>query len=316
MCVALFSNLNFPFRSNRRLDNNFNIFEGLTKNYLFIGISIIMCGGQVLIIMVGGRAFNISPLKQTPAMWAYAIVLGFLSIPVGVIIRLIPDRLIEKLIPDYLKRRANSKVPGLTVSDDEERYAYLSPLAEVRDQLTFLKRVKGGRVNNLKFAMRHPRETFMPKYKSPSHSREHSRANSVSMRIPQTPTRGDSFGSASNVPTPDSRKRSRSNRSRSNSALGAVTVMTGIVAGSIAAGWSPIDRRGEPDFGQFPPKPSATSGQESESDSSKQTPMATVLGEESLTDEPQEVSEGFSTDDRSVPMLSIPKPPTDKRADA
>jgi len=292
------------------LDNNFNIFEGLTKNYLFIGISLLMCGGQVLIIQVGGLAFNISPLKQTPAMWGYAIVLGFISIPVGIIIRLIPDRLIERLVPDYLKRRANSKIPGLTVSDDEERFdSYPTPLADIRDELTFLKRVKGGRVNNLKFAMRHPRETFMPKYKSPSGSREHSRANSISVRVPQTPTRGDSFGSISNVPTPDSRKRSRSNRSRSNSALGAVTVMTGIVAGSIAAGWSPIDRRGEPDFGQLP----KSTSQESQSDSSQ--PNKTVLGEDALTDEPVEVSEGFTSDSAlDVPMLNMPKTPAERKS--
>jgi Ca2+-transporting ATPase len=243
-------------------------------------------------------------------MWGYAIVLGFISIPVGIIIRLIPDRLIERLVPDYLKRRANSKIPGLTVSDDEERFdSYPTPLADIRDELTFLKRVKGGRVNNLKFAMRHPRETFMPKYKSPSGSREHSRANSISVRVPQTPTRGDSFGSISNVPTPDSRKRSRSNRSRSNSALGAVTVMTGIVAGSIAAGWSPIDRRGEPDFGQLP----KSTSQESQSDSSQ--PNKTVLGEDALTDEPVEVSEGFTSDSAlDVPMLNMPKTPAERKS--
>ncbi|KAI2639523.1 hypothetical protein GGS26DRAFT_272011 [Hypomontagnella submonticulosa] len=41
------------------------------------------------------------------------------------------------------------------------------------------------------------------------------------------------------------RRRDRS-RSRPNSALGAPTVMAGIVAGSIAAGWSPIERSGPP----------------------------------------------------------------------
>ncbi|KAK3945570.1 hypothetical protein QBC46DRAFT_94474 [Diplogelasinospora grovesii] len=302
--------------NNRRLDNNFNIFEGLTKNWFFIGISIIMCGGQVLIIMVGGHAFGISPLGQTPAMWAYAIVLGALSIPVGMIIRLVPDSLLEKLIPNYLRRRAHSKVPGLTISDDEERFGdYPSPLAEVRDELAFLKRIKGGRINNLKFAIKNPRETFLPR-KSPSHSREHSRSNSIN-RLPQTPTREDSFGSHSPAPTPDSRRRSRSMRSRSNSALGAATVMTGIVAGSIAAGWSPIERRGEPDFGQFPPKPSPSplgqgSRQNSFSEPSQQPSSSSVLGEQPvLSEEPQEVAAGPSHNTtQHVPILSIPKPRT------
>ena len=259
-----------------------------------------MCGGQVLIIMVGGAAFKIAPQRQTPAMWAYAIVLGALSIPVGLIIRLIPDMLLERLVPDYLKRRSHSNVPGVTVSDEEQFSYYPSALADVRDELAFLKRVKGGRINNLKFAMKHPRETFMPR-KSPSHSREHSRSNSIN-RPPQTPTREDSFGSHSPAPTPDSRRRSRSTRSRSNSALGAATVMAGIVAGGVAAGWSPIERRGEPDFGQFPrPVP--------ESQPSNQL---SVLGDQNLTSEPQEIAEP-EPGRTDVPILSVPKPPSGDR---
>lgn len=249
--------------SNRRLDNQFNIFEGLFQNWFFIGISAVMCGGQFLIIYVGGEAFNIASGGQSGIMWGTAILLGFLSVPIGVVIRLIPDVLCEKLVPESLKRRAQSKVPDLTISDDEERFQhYPAPFSDVRDELTFMKRLKGGRINNLKFAMKHPRETFITKYKSPSHSRQHSRSNSV--KVPRTPPRENSFssnGAANNSfiagsGTPESRKQSRSNRSRSNSALGAATLMTGLVAGSIgAAGWSPIERQG--DWQQFPPaKPS------------------------------------------------------------
>lgn len=281
--------------SNRRLDNNFNIFEGMLKNPYFIGISAIMCGGQVLIVLVGGEAFHIAKEGQWPVMWGIAIVLGVLSIPVGVIIRLIPDELIESLIPNSFKNRGHSKVPGVTVSDDDERFnAYPEPLADVREELAWLKRVKGGRLNNLKFAMQHPRETFLPR-RSPVPSRDHSRSNSIH-RLPQTPTREDSFGSV--APTPDSRRRSRSMRSRSNSALGAPTVMAGIVAGSIAAGWSPIDRRGEPDFGPFP-RPEKSDLQKS------QTNQASVLGGQTLSDEPQEIGESS----QDVPILGVPRPP-------
>jgi len=300
--------------SNRRLDNKFNIFEGLFKNWYFIGISTAMCVLQVLIMFVGGAPFDIPSgtsgnQGQTPAMWAYAIILGFLSIPVGVIIRLVPDALLERLIPDFLKRRAQSGLPGVTVSDDEERVSYYpDALADVHDQLAFLKRMKGGRVNNLKFAMQHPVETFLPK-KSPSHSREHSKSNSIN-RLPQTPTREDSFGSHSAVPTPDSRRRSRSMRSRSNSALGAATVMSGIVAGSIAAGWSPIDRRPGDDFDKFP-KPSSSirreTGSNSQSDSQPSGTQPSMLSGQSFTDEPQEMAEPASS---NVPIISMPKPPS------
>jgi Ca2+-transporting ATPase len=226
--------------SNRRLDNEFNILEGITQNWFFLGINVVVSGLQILIIFVGGPAFKIAPQGQTGTMWAIAIVLGFISIPFGMIIRLIPDRLIEKLIPDYLKRRAH-RVPGVTVSDEEQADFYPQELSDVRDELAFLKRVKGGRLNNLKFTMRHPREAIMQRSRSPSHSRTNS------IKKPSTPTREDSFGSIGGANTPDSaaaRKRSKSMRSRSNSALGAPTVMAGIVAAGVAAGWSPITRQG------------------------------------------------------------------------
>jgi Ca2+-transporting ATPase len=235
--------------NNRRLDNQFNIFEGLSKNWFFIGISAIMCGGQVIIIFFGGAAFKISSTPPTPTLWGIAIVLGLLSIPVGVIIRLIPDSFVIALVPSFLKNRG-SKVPGLTISD-EEMEQYPEPLADVRDELNFLKRMKGGRLNNLRFAMQHPREMLI-RSRSPSHSR------SNSFNMPSTPIREDSFPEQQQqqgAATPDSRQRSRSNRSRSNSALGAPTVMAGLIAAGVAAGWQPnsrqsVDEREEDGDGQ------------------------------------------------------------------
>ena len=196
-----------------------------------------------MIIFVGGKAFNVVPLDG--AQWATSLVLGALSIPVGVIIRLIPDELVSRLFPDYLKRRPRG--PELTISDEEEHFRFPKPLVDVKEELSFLKKIKGGRLNNLKFAVKHPRETFMPRSRSGSHSRSNS--------IPQTPTgsyREDGFGTPQAPPrTPESRKRSRSNRSRSNSALGATTVMAGIIAGSVA-GWSPINEQSYADEGGIP----------------------------------------------------------------
>ncbi|CAK7267885.1 plasma membrane calcium [Sporothrix epigloea] len=264
--------------NSRRLDNRFNILEGLLQNWFFIIISVIMIGGQVLIIQVGGLAFNIAPEGQSATMWGYAVGLGFVSIPVGALIRCIPDAWVEKLVPAFFKRwlakraaKKRQEVPDVTVSDpytyDERFDFYPEALGDVRDELAWLKRLRGGRLKNLKFAIQHPRETFaIPRSRSPSHSRSnsqpHSRSNSFHMSqgpMPQTPTAEDSFGPAfgqgpaggfgSNVlmpaGSPDARKRSRSMRSarsRSNSALGAPTVMAGIIAGSVAVGWSPIDR--------------------------------------------------------------------------
>jgi len=199
-----------------------------------MGINVVMIGGQVMIIYVGGKAFKVERLNA--AQWGYSIVLGFLSIPVGMAIRLFPDDLAARLVPGFLKRRP--KGPELTISDEEEQFRFPKPLADVKEELGFLKRVKGGRLNNLKFKMQETRDAILPRSRSGSRSRDDS--------IPQTPEgQEDTFNSPINGShSPDSRKRSRSNRSRSNSALGATTVMAGIIAGSVA-GWSPIERNHE-----------------------------------------------------------------------
>lgn len=214
--MQIFNQLN-----NRRLDNHFNIFEGIHRNYFFIMINAIMIGGQIMIVFVGGRAF--STVRLNGAQWGYSIVLGALSIPIGVIIRLIPDETIRHCIPAFLKRKS---MPEVVVSDE---YQWNQGLLEVRDELAFIKKVRGGRLSSLRFRVQHPREIF-------------SRARN-SYSLPGTPNNGtDTNGDVSpGPPTPDSRSRRRG-RSRSNSAFGPATVMAGIVAGSIAGGWSPIDR--------------------------------------------------------------------------
>lgn len=215
--MQIFNSLN-----NRRLDNRFNIFEGITHNWFFIGILAIMIGGQTMIIFIGGRAFSVTRINS--AQWAYSIVLGALSLVVGVIVRLIPDELIARCIPSFLKRK---RTPEVVVSDE---YQWNQGLLEIREELAFIKKVRGGRLSNLKFKIEHPREIF-------------SRSRS-SQSLPGTPNNGSHMeheGSPA-PPTPDSRSRRRG-RSRSNSAFGPAAVMAGIVAGSVA-GWSPIDRPG------------------------------------------------------------------------
>jgi Ca2+-transporting ATPase len=211
----------FNALNNRRLDNRFNVFEGITHNWFFIVILLIMIGGQTMIIFVGGVAFRVERLNG--AQWGYSIVLGFLSLPVGMIVRLIPDELVAKCVPAFFKRK---RTPELVVSDED--YQWNQGLLEIRDELAFIKRIRGGRLSNLKFKIQHPKEAFTKSRSSQS--------------LPGTPNNGaqNERDASPAPPTPNSRRRGRS---RSNSAFGPATVMAGIVAGSIA-GWSPIDRTG------------------------------------------------------------------------
>lgn len=77
--------------NNRRLDNKFNIFEGIHRNQFFIVINCIMVGLQVAIIFIGSRAFQINPGGLDGTQWAISVILGGISLPWGVLIRLFPD---------------------------------------------------------------------------------------------------------------------------------------------------------------------------------------------------------------------------------
>ncbi|KEF52838.1 Ca2+-transporting ATPase [Exophiala aquamarina CBS 119918] len=221
--------------NSRRLDNNFNIFEGILKNWWFIGIQFVIVGGQCLIMFVGGEAFSINRING--AQWGYSIVLGALSMPVAVIIRLIPDELFAKLIPTVPRRKKAG--PSFFLEDDEDRVQQWNPaIEEIREELTFLKKIRGGRMAELAYKLQHPRDTFIPRSRSPSRSRSDT-------QLPQTPE-GDQVVSDTPTASPSSpEKARRRNRSASNSVFGPAAAMAGIVAGSIGGGWSPVERRPE-----------------------------------------------------------------------
>jgi len=238
----------FNALNNRRLDNRFNVFEGLTKNLFFCAIFLVMIAGQILIVFVGGwPAFQAQ--RQNGTQWAIALVLGFLSLPIGVAIRCIPDSLATKAVPAPIRRwvsRDKSAKNKIVVTDEEAvapaDLEYNQALYEIQQELAWIRKYRGGRLNALKFAVKHPREA-LARSRSPSQSR--SRASSSLPRTPNNEVVVDDVDGASQSPagppTPDSR-RSRRGRSRSNNSAFAATAMAGIVAGSIAGGWSPIER--------------------------------------------------------------------------
>merc|ERR1712169_84 len=75
--------------NNRRLDNKFNIFEGIHRNFWFIGINCIMVGGQIMIIFVGGQAFSITRLNGV--QWAISLLTALPCLLWGVLVRCFPD---------------------------------------------------------------------------------------------------------------------------------------------------------------------------------------------------------------------------------
>jgi P-type Ca2+ transporter type 2C len=90
----------------RRIDDKVNVFAGLHRNWLFIAITFLTICGQVIIINVGGEAFSVTRLNGL--QWAVSLVLGMLSLPVGLCIRLIPNRWFQSLPAKRLRRRSRN----------------------------------------------------------------------------------------------------------------------------------------------------------------------------------------------------------------
>ena len=74
----------------RRLDNKLNIFEGINRNPFFVGINMIMFAGQILIVFVGGAAFQITRINGS--QWAICLLCALPCLLWAVVLRYIPDR--------------------------------------------------------------------------------------------------------------------------------------------------------------------------------------------------------------------------------
>ncbi|KAG0640101.1 hypothetical protein HOY80DRAFT_1000435 [Tuber brumale] len=220
--------------NNRRLDNKFNIFEGVQNNWFFIGINFIMVGGQVMIIFVGGEAFGVS--KLSGVQWGISIILGAISIPVAVIIRLVPDQVLAKILPGWMSKKENSKI----YVHNQDRFQWNDGIEAVREELAFLKMVRGGRLNQLKFSRQNVKQSF-----------SHIFRRGVS--------EGEIHTAEDGTLPPPSPSSQRRRRSRSNSAFAAAAMVPSIVAGSIG-GWSPIEKPNEEGATRFPSRGESQDG--------------------------------------------------------
>ncbi|KAG0166825.1 hypothetical protein DFQ28_006855 [Apophysomyces sp. BC1034] len=73
----------------RRIDSALNVFKNIFNNWIFLAVQVVVVLGQFMIVTFGGIAFKTVPL--TPTQWLITVAIGSLSIPVGTIIRLLPD---------------------------------------------------------------------------------------------------------------------------------------------------------------------------------------------------------------------------------
>jgi Ca2+-transporting ATPase len=129
----------------RRLDSKLNIFEGILKNRYFMVITLLEIAIQVVIVFVGGAAFQVTPIKGRE--WGISLALGFVSIPWGAVVRLLPTKPFEKLFK-FIRLVGEPEVLP-TVKPDREGWG--GAINMVRDNLGTFANIRGGRVRSSSF---------------------------------------------------------------------------------------------------------------------------------------------------------------------
>ncbi|KAF6827811.1 Calcium-transporting ATPase 2-like protein 2 [Colletotrichum musicola] len=118
----------------RRVDNKLNIwYQGVLRNPWFIGVQCATVAGQMVIIWKGGQAFDTKPL--TGPQWGWSMLFGILTIPLGALIRQVPDewvyaffqalkkgflavvRCFAKLLPSRWRKKAEEEVDDMGAAE-------------------------------------------------------------------------------------------------------------------------------------------------------------------------------------------------------
>ena len=153
--AQIFNSLN-----SRRLDRKFNIFEGLLKNHYFIVITfignfivsfdilvfivILEIVVQIVIVFIGGSAFQVTRIGGLE--WGVSLALGVVSIPLGALIRLLPNKPFERLFVFFRLLPSPEALP--TIKPDAE---WNEAIERVRDNLATFANLRGARLRSSSF---------------------------------------------------------------------------------------------------------------------------------------------------------------------
>jgi Ca2+-transporting ATPase len=99
-------------------------------------------------VFVGGDAFQVTSLLGRE--WGISLVLGFVSIPLGVIIRYIPTPPLERM---FIKLRIMSPEEVLPTTKPDA-LKWNAAIVKVRDNLSLFSRLCGSRVNSSSFILK------------------------------------------------------------------------------------------------------------------------------------------------------------------
>ncbi|KAG8942038.1 hypothetical protein FRC04_003886 [Tulasnella sp. 424] len=136
----------------RRIDSRKNVFVGIHRNLYFIIITLIEVAAQVIIVFVGGAAFSVHHLSGKS--WGVSLALGFGSLPLGFLIRLIPEAPVERIFRKLKLMRDSDILPIESPESQEDKEWNLSAIQTVKDNLAVFSQLRGGRARASSFVRR------------------------------------------------------------------------------------------------------------------------------------------------------------------
>ncbi len=155
----------------RRLNRKLNIFEGITQNYYFMGITLIGTSVWGFLRSTSNAFLNRGWCTSTYCLcrrccvpghacwwpeWGISLALGVVSIPLGVAVRLMPTKPFERVFKK-LGLLGRSEVLPTKNSDTEGR---TGAITVVRDNLGTFANLRGGRVRSSSFVIESRRATL------------------------------------------------------------------------------------------------------------------------------------------------------------
>jgi P-type Ca2+ transporter type 2B len=93
----------FNMINSRKINDELNVFEGITDNWTYIGIWMFIFGGQAVIVEFGEKALKVNKGGLHYSHWIIAILLGFTTWIVSLVLKFVPDT----WCPQFGKKQKN-----------------------------------------------------------------------------------------------------------------------------------------------------------------------------------------------------------------
>jgi len=81
----------FNMLAARKINDEFNILEGMCGNVMFVGVWIVILVSQIAIVNLGGKIFKVHSDGITLEQWGWCVGFGFTSLIVNAILKKVPE---------------------------------------------------------------------------------------------------------------------------------------------------------------------------------------------------------------------------------